>query len=362
MKKRNLLNKVLTTGLAAAMVMSMGMPVFAGTYNNPEGSTPASVKSLDAYSISKTQTTNDTVPSDTKYTFTVEAGSKEGTTSGVTVASPALSTVNASKQVELEQDDFTNGTATTDAIFKNEDFANADDGIYDYTVSEVKPSTYNSDYWTYDDTVYTIRVKVTDGAIAAITATPDGDTTKKADKISFTNTYVAWGNDKEETPTTTPTDALVVSKTTDGNAYTDGDSFTFKITFTKADNVPATTVPKDSAGKAYVYGENTVTLTSGNSISFAIPDGTTYKVEETDSLKADKTEVSTDNKQTYSEGTTASGTIDRNNSYTVDFKNTKSSSNVLTGIVNNYGGLIAVVAIAAAGMIIVAVRRHRYEA
>lgn len=355
MKGKNLFKRIATTGLAAAMVMSMGMPAFADTVDN--------VTVVNDTQIHKTITHEEnTTPSNKSFTFEVAPGTKSGTQT----ASPVPSSVDSTThQVTLNT---TAGQAAdTATIFSASDYSET--GVYTYTISEVAGTSDN--YWTYDNHSYAIEVKVTRDTngnlqIAGVTAKRD-DATDKTDSIAFENNYTAWGNDGGEEPSTKPT-ALTVNKHVKGDDSNPNDTFTFQITFTAPEGIDTTKVPTDSNGNTYKYGtvtgtENTFSLTGTGSLSFSIPAGVTYTVTETNNGGYQHTYISTsgDNDNGYgtTEKTSQNGSSVRNTSTTIDVRNTKEVTNVLTGVVNQYGGLLMIVAIAAAGIIVLSIRRRR---
>lgn len=348
------------------MVLSMGVPAFAKEYTNSDNST---VNAVADYNLHKTVTTNaDSMPNK-EFTFNVTNGTQEGTggETGITaVTSPSL---NNSNSITLNANTLTKGSdgytytgATTSAIIDASIFNNYDAGIYDYTIKE---DGTNDNNWTYDSNTYKMKVKVSkDGNTATIDAITFQGTGDKLDNISFTNNYTVWGHDGgTDNPNTTPTDALTISKVTAGTGSNNTDTFTFTVKFTAADGQDTSKVPyseaEDGTKTNYVYGDNTITLHGNQSISFAVPSGVTYTVtESSNTLGYNKTEVKV-NSGSYTQAmTTGTQTINRTEAQTVTFRNSK-VTNVLTGVVNQYGGLIMIVAIAAAGIIVLSIRRRR---
>ena len=95
-------------------------------------------------------------------------------------------------------------------------------GTYSYTVKEVKGSING---FTYDDSVYTITVKVTDTKGKLSVSAPEiKKAGEKADNIIFTNEY------NPSAITLEGTTAFPVVKNLEGRKMTAGDRFNFKLT------------------------------------------------------------------------------------------------------------------------------------
>lgn len=344
------------------MVMSMGVPVLADTQ-------------ISNYSVTKTVTdlsgTDYVAPAKT-FTFVLEA--QEGTT--VYPKSVDTTTHQATLDVAATTSSSATATATLNNLFQASDYTAA--GIYSYKLSEVGTDT---DHWDYDNSYYMINVKVTNVAgqiaIAGVTAEQytdadgDGEFTSqgKKESISFNNNYTAWGNDGDNPGDSGSDTGLVVKKTLSGEDYSNSDSFTFDVTFSKGDytgNVAPTETTSTKRGSGTITYDTAyqITLTGGQTATFKVPAGVTYTVSETNRGTYSTTRYSFTDTTTEDNGTT----IDANTATPsheiattanyITFDNSK-TANPLTGIVNNYGGLLAVVAIAGIGIVMVMVRRRR---
>lgn len=407
---KNLRAKVLTAGLTAAMVLSMGSPVFAA---------PQTVDGVNAVSTDESA----------KISKTLEMAKKGVTNPGFTFTfdfSPVTAVKRANK-TDADKTEYvlditkTAGTKqsqtvtlsnvtsnNTSAIFSSSEFSEA--GVYGYIVTESATAKIGDEEFkgdadhilTLDQTKYLVRIKVvsdegtlkiagisaqaanvtTEGSTTTITPTGekiDGGTDEGGTKgtIPFTNKYTEYANDDPTDPDPKSGDddnsdkGLVISKKITGEGANTNDQFVYKIEFT-ADSVNAglttsvtnnvkvysdeacnteVTSLKDSGTYYFKLGNN-------QEIDFKVPAGTAYTVTETNGDYTVKT-TGYDNGTARSEGTTAavSGTAGEYIN-TVAYTNDKSGT-PLTGIVNNYGSLIAVVAIAAGGMVILTLRRRR---
>lgn len=378
MKRSSLMKKVAATGLAAAMTLCMSVPAFAAD------TTEVVSKSGSSYVISKTLKTPShgvTKPSE-NYTFTIEAGtadttdgSKAGVLPGSATNGSYTKTVNAT---DLTGSDGTYTGVTTSDIFSDIEYTA--EGIYNYTVTETAGSQTNM---TYSENSYAVKVKVVEDAsenfnISGVTASLNGT---KTDSIAFTNTYTPWGNDPSDpgnpgSETSGGTDSgLVISKATDGTEASDDDEFEFSITFTADANTNSNgaiettmTSSTDSSNTATAVTYDsayTFKLHNGEKINFKVPAGTKYVVTETNtkgytstSVKVNGSDVSSASQaNSYSTGeqyvSTSANTVAYTNSHDVG---------TLTGVINQYGSLLAVIAIAAVGAVLVIMRRRRENA
>lgn len=342
------------------MVLSMGVPVFAATDNDGDETTRSGAtitKEIDT-------ATGVTAPTDKVFTFKIEPGTKVKTSDTETTVNspkPAAATT-VTDENETYYTVTKTGSGTTSDVFVASDFNSVGAGVYTYTVSEIASTdTTDLNNWTYDPISYTVRVKViagTNGAltIKGITAeTTDG----KQTAIKFNNDYTKWGNTDNGG---NESNGLVVSKSIKGQGLDATDDFTFSITFNKG-SIPDENKKVTSGSTTYEYGQAyTFTLNGGTNKSkaFKIPVGATYTVEEKNVGNAKSTTYSV-NGGTATDGTKVDTTTITSGANTVAFENS-STVTPLTGVVSQYGGLIAVIAIAAAGMVILAVRRSRSEA
>lgn len=373
---KNLKAKVLTAGLTAAMVLSMGAPVFAADGDGVKVSDDNSAKISKTLDIAEKGVTVPTA------TFNFSATSTDE-------GAPTVGNVTLTAQ---------KGTVDTAAIFEKADLTDVKPGQYTYTVKE-EAATYSPEdaehVLTIDEAEYKVVIRVEnveetaeDGTkstvkkITGITAqkkNSDGSYGNKVNKISFTNKYTEYGND-DPTPGPNPGDdptpensrrGLVISKAITGSGADTSATFNYSIKFTE-DSVNSGLTTTVTSGELYTdqtmttkattISANTTyyfSLTNGGEIAFKVPAGNSYEVEELNGTGYSvKTSTVTDG------GTAASGTNAKVSSYvgeksnSVAYTNDK-SSNPLTGIVNNYGGLIAVVAIAAGGMIVLTLRRRQ---
>lgn len=357
--RKQLIKKVLTTSLAAAMVLSMGVPAFAAD-------TEDVVSKHDSnYVIQKTLKTpaNTTVTKPTEsYTFTVAAGvadSSDSSKAGVTDGLTTTQTITADNLTGSTGGVYT-GYTTAD-LFSGVNFT--EEGIYNYTITETAGNTADM---TYSNTSYAVKVKVVkdENDNYNITGVTANDGTSKKNAIEFTNTYQPWGNSDTPSGGGTPdTDkGLTISKSVEGTESNTNDTFTFSVTFTKDANVTnKITVSYDGTASNTTgeieYGTYTFTLTGNDSINFKIPAGTQYNVTETGKGDYTSTKVSVNGADATTALTSGTQTI-TTGANTVAFTNSHDVG-TLTGVFNQYSGLIMIVAIAAVGLVVISIRRRR---
>lgn len=383
MKRKTLVKRIATTGLAAAMALSMSLPVFAMEGDGTLVSNDNSAK------INKTLTMAENGVSVPEATFNFSVTSTDS-------GAPEVSNVTIKASDAMK-----NKSAATDAIFGKVDLTNTVPGQYTYTVKETEvteanwkdPDTESSGdnhVLTTDKAEYKVVIRVENGTagktITGITAQKkkaDGTYGDKQSTIDFTNKYTEYAND-DPTPNPNPDEpetpgdsskGLVISKRITGTGADTTKKFTYSIEFTedKANSGLATTVT--NAGKKLYTNEDCTTeaasivagttyyfqLGNNDEIDIKLPAGNSYTVKE---LNANPYTASTnvvtngekDTKQTGADVTATVGEKSNTVAYTNDL-----GASPLTGIVNNYGGLIAVVAIAAGGMVVLTLRRRRED-
>lgn len=364
--KSNLLKKVLTTGIAAAMVMAMTVPAFAAT---PTVSSSATIEKDLAIAKQGVAT-----PSAT-YTFTFAA---------VTTGAPSISAKTVSSSSTNTN---TNGTVTlnTDALLSSTDISAltaAGPGVYEYNLTESANFTNTDDKkMTVDSTIYRIRIQVgydnnalavtaiTAQKVATANATSSEEDSDKLSSITFNNTYTEYGNDNGDGSDSSK--GLTISKTIGTTGAEDSSAkFVYKIEFT-ADSVNSGLTSSVSGTTLYTDEACTTEATSvsdsgtyyfklgnGDSVNFKLPAGTGYTVTETNGDYTVATSTVTNGATAVSGSEAAVTSYVGQNANSVAYTNTK-SANPLTGIINNYGGLLALVVIAAAGLVLVMVRRRR---
>lgn len=376
MKGKKLFNKIAATGMTVAMVAAMGMPVFAEGYSE-DPTTAASnqiyTTSVPVYKDLKTNA-GTTVSATFNYSVTSDSSNPTGTPN-ISISPITVTKTDSSETTTTEDGTLSLPLATS--------FPAA--GTYIYEITETAGDAHlifasdgTEDEMTYDGNKYKMRIFIgynSDGTALeykGITV-EDYKTGEKVDStdttkgIRFENSY--WKDGGSGT-TTTPGDkdtAFTLKKEISGQNKQSTDKFDFTVTFTMPSILPDNyTGPTTTASGATVT-KNTdgtytakVTLTGGNSAVFNnVIAGTTYAVTETSE---------SDNKATYTASYSVNGGDATNTAPTAQLisesANTLTVTNTtpditITGIVNNYGGLIAVVAIAAVGIVMVMVRRRR---
>lgn len=378
MKKRNLVSKIMTTGLAAALALGMSvMPVMAAEFTASDTNKVQVSK--------KVQYANGvTVPAqEFEFTFT-QVGTEPATASidsvkasvkatDVTKGTTASSTAITSEAIKSGDIDFSNLTTT---------------GVYTYTVKETAVSN-NPDSegygWQTNNDEFTMKVaKHANGTVSFVILPKDK--TEAADKLSsldnfaFTNVYTkrgGSGTNTQDEDKNGKTDSLVISKVVNASDAPD-ENFSFTINFTKS--------PTDTSDTAYTAkkvpvsgdqtdvtvarsGETTFQLKKGEKLVFNdIPAGTTYTVTETLASGSEfKPDISgTADGTSFTKAGTKATSLTSDSELIGEGTNNITFTNsvtdvTLTGISNQYGGLIAVVAIAAGGMVVLTLRRRRED-
>lgn len=233
-------------------------------------------------------------------------------------------------------------------------------GTYLYTLQEASDNELGM---TYDTNAYTLRVVVAndDGTLVPHVAILNSSD-QKVDGI--TNSYEAG--------------SLAVTKTVTGDQGDVNQKFNIRVTFTgEADKTITGGVsytPADATAAVTIPGSDITTagkvvdleLKTGDTVTFTnIPDGVTYKVEEFDSTKT--AAVANGNKVTYNKiaytvsyDDKASGTIADPTTPTT-ITNDAGNAKVDTGVILNNAPYVVILAAAAVGITVFAVRRHARE-
>lgn len=365
----------------------MGAPAFAASIDDEAAENQKFTTLTDAITKNVKYANGVTVPAGQTFTFTfTQDTSTEGLVTetanipNVNITSTQITSTTTGSQTDGTTTAFTNkGTINLSNLTKA--------GTYRYTVKEsVLAVDSDTGYgWTSSDKEYTMTVVVQADGTKTYTI---WDGTAKIDdltKFAFTNTYTKrGGNDTtgHDEDNDGKQDSLVIEKDTSGSNIPSSASYNFTINFTKsatASSLPTTftatkVTPAAQAGGQATTSTVTVNTTNG-SFSLAsgeklvfddIPAGTYYTVQENaaENAKASLVILANGERSTYGNNTantalsnTTSALIGENEN-SATFTNTYSSITV-TGIFNQYGGLLMVVAIAAVGIVLVAVRRRR---
>lgn len=236
-------------------------------------------------------------------------------------------------------------------------------GVYTYSFSETASTTAGVD--CYGETMKVV-VTVTQSAngllrVAAVHCEKENGE-NKSDK--FTNTYVSG--------------SLSVTKNVAGNLGDQNKSFGFKVTFTAPEgktvksSIGYTLAGTNQTALSFTEGQNTLEVTfslkHGQAVSFTnIPEGVTYKVEETDTDTNYKTTYSLNN-GTATEGKSVSDSISSTSvggvktscdNDSVVFTNTYDGGAVDTGITLDSVPFILILAVCAGAAILLVVRKRR---
>lgn len=376
------IGKIIALMLTLAMCLSMGITALAaGNVLESDGgeNVKASItKELDIPA-------NVTCPNET-FAFVFE----QDTTTGGTFESNAATIPNATSAF-TSADKPTNGkiVKSTGDIFANASFPNA--GIYRFTVKEI---TGNTQYMTYSDAEYTLEVgivngedgnliidyvKVTDGDGNKVDPTyeerttlvdgTEGNMNATGNGFRFVNVYEKMSGGEENA-------ALTISKTVAGNMGNKTNLyFSFKLTLTADSNAPAD-------GRTYTYkiGETTGEITTGVEKEFQLKHGESLVIEELYAgtqfiveeegtalyqAKVNVTNASVNGETSGAENgdgvVTTIAFIDENGGSRADFTNTRDDVTPPEGIIIDSLPYIALIAVAAAGILLVVLGKKRRE-
>lgn len=379
------IGKIIALMLTLAMCLSMGITALAaGNVLESDGgeNVKASItKELDIPA-------NVTCPNET-FAFVFE----QDTTTGGTFETNAATIPNATSAF-TSADKPTGGkiVKSTGDIFANATFPNA--GIYRFKVKEVKGSTQ---YMTYSDAEYTLEVGIVNGEdgnlIIDYVKVTDGDGSKvdpryeerttlvdgteghmnaTGNGFRFVNVYEKMSGGEENA-------ALTISKTVAGNMGNKTNLyFSFKLTLTADSNAPAD-------GRTYTYkiGETTDEITTGVEKEFQLKHGESLVIEElyagtqfiveeegTPLYQAEVNlikvipSLNVNIKGTgigAGVGMDSAKPINEDGGSRADFTNTRDDVTPPEGIIINSLPYIALIAVAAAGILLVVLGKKRRE-
>lgn len=180
-------------------------------------------------------------------------------------------------------DNFAEGDAAKTASFGDVTFTQP--GTYIFNVTETNEAPAEGSGWTYDGTVKTITVVVTDnseGALVADVVTYGNDVEGAAEADKAVTNAAAFTNSYEADPVDIGGDSgnagIQVQKTLTGRDWQTGDTFTF--TLTAQDNAPMPADVVEGSKSVTITNETDKTLDFGQ-ITYDTEGTYTYKVKET---------------------------------------------------------------------------------
>ncbi len=180
-------------------------------------------------------------------------------------------------------DNFAEGDAAKTASFGDVTFTQP--GTYIFNVTETNEAPAEGSGWTYDGTVKTITVVVTDnseGALVADVVTYGNDVEGAAEADKAVTNAAAFTNSYEAAPVDIGGDSgnagIQVKKTLTGRDWQTGDTFTF--TLTAQDNAPMPADAVEGSKSVTITNETDKTLDFGQ-ITYDTEGTYTYKVKET---------------------------------------------------------------------------------
>lgn len=180
-------------------------------------------------------------------------------------------------------DNFAEGDAAKTASFGDVTFTQP--GTYIFNVTETNEAPAEGSGWTYDGTVKTITVVVTDnseGALVADVVTYGNDVEGAAEADKAVTNAAAFTNSYEADPVDIGGDSgnagIQVQKTLTGRDWQTGDTFTF--TLTAQDNAPMPADAVKGSKSVTITNETDKTLDFGQ-ITYDTEGTYTYKVKET---------------------------------------------------------------------------------
>ena len=180
-------------------------------------------------------------------------------------------------------DNFAEGDAAKTASFGDVTFTQP--GTYIFNVTETNEAPAEGSGWTYDGTVKTITVVVTDnseGALVADVVTYGNDVEGAAEADKAVTNAAAFTNSYEAAPVDIGGDSgnagIQVKKTLTGRDWQTGDTFTF--TLTAQDNAPMPADAVEGSKSVTITNETDKTLDFGQ-ITYDTEGTYTYNVKET---------------------------------------------------------------------------------
>ena len=241
-------------------------------------------------------------------------------------------------------------------------------GIYTYQVKEVDGGTLGM---TYDDTTYTLQVRVANKML-------DGKIDPSGDKVCYV-TMKADGTKESSVKNTYNSSNLTISKNVEGNMgdRSNGTKFNFKVTLTVPDGktLNSTITVTNNADVVWNEGKTvgTVTFQLSHGESFTLmnlPYDIKYTVDEMNGTTAvlnqgdkinDTYQVSYDNHKAGTIGTGEGKIAPTNGVINTEVTNTWGDDNIDTGVILDNAPYMLMLAVVAGGAMTLVIKKRREE-
>lgn len=241
-------------------------------------------------------------------------------------------------------------------------------GIYTYQVKEVDGGTLGM---TYDDTTYTLQVRVANKML-------DGKIDPSGDKVCYV-TMKADGTKESSVKNTYNSSNLTISKNVEGNMgdRSNGTKFNFKVTLTVPDGKTLNSTITGTNNADVVWNEGktvgTVTFQLSHGESFTLMNlpydieytvdemnGTTTVLNQGDKIN-DTYQVSYDNHKAGTIGTGEGKIAPTNGMINTEVTNTWGDDNIDTGVILDNAPYMLMLAVVAGGAVFMVIKKRREE-
>ena len=241
-------------------------------------------------------------------------------------------------------------------------------GIYTYQVKEVDGGTLGM---TYDDTTYTLQVRVANKML-------DGKIDPSGDKVCYV-TMKADGTKESSVKNTYNSSNLTISKNVEGNMgdRSNGTKFNFKVTLTVPDGKTLNSTITGTNNADVVWNEvktvGTVTFQLSHGESFTLMNlpydieytvdemnGTTTVLNQGDKIN-DTYQVSYDNHKAGTIGTGEGKIAPTNGVINTEVTNTWGDDNIDTGVILDNAPYMLMLAVVAGGAVFMVIKKRREE-
>lgn len=241
-------------------------------------------------------------------------------------------------------------------------------GIYTYQVKEADGGTLGM---TYDDTTYTLQVRVANKML-------DGKIDPSGDKVCYV-TMKADGTKESSVKNTYNSSNLTISKNVEGNMgdRSNGTKFNFKVTLTVPDGKTLNSTITGTNNADVVWNEGktvgTVTFQLSHGESFTLMNlpydieytvdemnGTTTVLNQGDKIN-DTYQVSYDNHKAGTIGTGEGKIAPTNGVINTEVTNTWGDDNIDTGVILDNAPYMLMLAVVAGGAVFMVIKKRREE-
>lgn len=241
-------------------------------------------------------------------------------------------------------------------------------GIYTYQVKEVDGGTLGM---TYDDTTYTLQVRVANKML-------DGKIDPSGDKVCYV-TMKADGTKESSVKNTYNSSNLTISKNVEGNMgdRSNGTKFNFKVTLTVPDGKTLNSTITGTNNADVVWNEGktvgTVTFQLSHGEAFTLMNlpydieytvdemnGTTTVLNQGDKIN-DTYQVSYDNHKAGTIGTGEGKIAPTNGVINTEVTNTWGDDNIDTGVILDNAPYMLMLAVVAGGAVFMVIKKRREE-